>query len=89
MTSNKYRGPIYTGMSGKLPKRAFEHRHRLADGFTKKYHLGRIVYYEVHPDARSAAARERAIKKWNRDWKIRLIEEMNPDWRDLYDDICK
>ena len=89
ITASKWRGTIYTGMSGDMPKRAMNHKLHLADGFTKKYHVTRLVYVETHPDAQSAAARERAIKKWNRDWKIRLIEKDNPEWRDLYDEICQ
>ena len=66
-----------------------EHRECVVDGFTKKYGLKRLVYYEIHDDIQVAAHRERLLKKWKRDWKIRLIEQGNPDWVDLYEDVMK
>jgi len=59
----------------------------MVEGFTQKYNVNKLVYYEVHPNAESAITREKQMKKWRRSWKIRLIEEKNPDWKDLYDDI--
>ena len=81
-------GTLYVGLSSNLLKRVYEHRNDLVEGFTRKYRVHRLVYYEVHEDVYSAIAREKQIKKWNRKWKLRLIEEGNPDWGDLYDQIA-
>ena len=69
--------------------RAWEHRERVMDGFTKRYWVGRLVYFEAHDDAATAAKRERAMKRWRRDWKIQLIEKDNPTWRDLFGDVVR
>ena len=78
MTASKARGVIYVGMTSDLPGRAWQHRGRVLDGFTKKYWAGRLVYFERHDTAKSAATRERVMKRWRRDWKIELIEKANP-----------
>ena len=83
LSSGKY-GPLYTGVTGDLIKRVYEHKESLVDGFTKKYKVHQLVYYEVHGDVHEAILREKQIKKWNRDWKINLIEKDNPHWLDLY-----
>ena len=70
-----------------LKKRVYEHKNGLVDGFTKKYDVHKLVYYEVTGDARTALSRERQMKKWNRLWKIRLVEENNPEWVDLYESL--
>jgi putative endonuclease len=80
---------FYVGMTSDLPKRAWEHRNDAADGFTKRYRIKSLVYYETFDDPESAIAREKRLKKWNRAWKMRAIEGMNPDWKDLYEKICK
>ena len=80
---------FYTGFTEVLPKRVYEHKNELADGFTKKYGVKTLVYYEVHNDYETALTREKRLKKWNRPWKMRLIEEMNPNWEDLYEKICQ
>ena len=80
---------IYVGITSNLAKRIHEHKNDLADGFTKKYGIHKLVYFEIHGDPENAIKREKRLKKWNRPWKMRLIEEMNPDWNDLYDEICK
>jgi putative endonuclease len=80
---------FYVGVTSNLVKRTWEHKNAVADGFTKKYGVNRLVYYEVYTDPGTAIAREKRLKKWNRPWKMRVIEEMNPDWKDLYDEICK
>lgn len=85
--TNTRNGTLYTGVSSNLIKRIWEHRNNLADGFSRKYSTYLLVYYEVHVDMTSAITREKQIKKWKRAWKIRLIEEMNPYWRDLYPEI--
>lgn len=74
ITASAQRGTIYTGMTSDLAGRAWEHRTRVIEGFTKKYWTQRLVYYEGHDDAETAARRERAVKRWRRDWKIELIE---------------
>jgi len=81
------RGVLYVGMTSDRPGRAWQHRERVMDGFTKRYRVGRLVYSEAHAEASMAARRERAIKRWRRDWKIALIEKHNPTWRDLFDEV--
>ena len=80
-------GTLYIGVTSNLVKRIWEHKNQLIDGFTKKYEIHHLVYYEIHENPESAIIREKQIKKWNRLWKIRLIEENNPVWKDLYQDI--
>ena len=85
--SNHKNGTLYIGVTSNLPARVFEHKSELIEGFTKKYHLHNLVYYEVYEDVRSSITREKQLKKWKRNWKINLIKKMNPQWRDLYPDI--
>ena len=85
--ASKQNGTLYTGVTSDLTKRMWEHKSDLADGFTKKYVIHRLIYFELHEDMASAITREKQIKKWNRAWKIRLIEKTNPEWRDLYSNI--
>ena len=80
-------GTLYVGVTSDLVKRIWEHKHGVTDGFTKKYAVHMLVYYELHGDMAAAISREKQLKKWNRAWKLRLIEEKNPDWDDLYDSI--
>ena len=86
MTASKARGVIYVGMTSDLVGRAWQHRERVIDGFTKRYWSGRLVYYEFHETADGAKKREYLMKRWRRDWKIDLIEKNNPTWRDFYPD---
>ena len=86
LASGKY-GTLYTGVTSDLIKRIYEHKESLVDGFTKKYKVTQLVYYEVHEDVHEAILREKQIKKWNRDWKINLIEQDNPYWLDLYNEL--
>jgi len=79
---------FYVGVTSDLAKRVWQHRNGVADGFTQKYGIKTLVYYEVFSDPENAILREKRLKKWNRTWKMRLIEKMNPEWTDLYDDIC-
>ena len=79
---------FYVGITSDLPKRVWEHKNKAADGFTKKYDIAHLVYYETYDDAENAIRREKRLKKWNRTWKMRVIEEMNPEWNDLYETIC-
>ncbi len=85
--ASQRRGTLYIGVTSNLIKRVYEHKNDLVDGFTKKYKVHRLVYYEVTGDVETALSRERQMKKWNRVWKIRLIEENNPEWADLYDSL--
>jgi len=80
-------GTLYTGVTSDLPKRIWEHKSDAAEGFSKRYVVHLLVYFELHSDMLSAIAREKQIKKWNRAWKIRLVEEMNSEWRDLWSEI--
>ncbi len=86
--ASKKNGTLYVGVTSALTQRIWQHKNKLVAGFTAKYQVDKLVYYEVHDDANSAIRREKQIKKWNRVWKIELIEEMNPAWRDLYEDVC-
>ena len=87
IVTDKPYGTLYTGMSGYLPRRAHQHREGSVEGFSKEYGLKMLVYCEEHATAYDAIRREKQIKKWNRDWKIQLIENLNSTWRDLYDDL--
>lgn len=85
--ASKRRGTLYIGVTSNLKKRIYEHKNGLVEGFTKQYRVQRLVYYEVAKDAVTALSRERQMKKWHRLWKLRLIEEHNPEWTDLYDSL--
>ena len=87
MLASKRNGTLYTGVTSNLLKRIWEHKNHLIEGFTKKYNVTNLVWYEVHETMTSAISREKAIKNWKRAWKINVIEAMNPEWRDLYDDL--
>jgi putative endonuclease len=80
-------GTLYVGVTNDLVRRTYEHREGLAPGFTKKYGVKNLVYYEAHDAVLGAIQREKNIKHWSREWKVDLIVSMNPDWRDLYDEI--
>ncbi|MEO6165234.1 MAG: GIY-YIG nuclease family protein [Candidatus Binatia bacterium] len=80
-------GTTYIGVTSDLVKRAWEHKNDTVDGFTKQYGVHRLVYYELHGDMLSAITREKQLKKWNRAWKLALIEEKNSEWKDLWDEI--
>jgi putative endonuclease len=85
--ASKRNGTLYIGVTANLIKRVYEHKNHLVDGFTKKYNVHNLVYYETTEDISSAIKREKQIKKWKRKWKIELIENKNPNWRDLYFDL--
>ena len=80
-------GTIYIGVTSDLVKRSWEHRTNAVSGFTQKYGVHRLVYYELHGDMLAAITREKQLKKWNRAWKLALIEEKNSEWKDLWDEI--
>ena len=85
--ASKRNGTLYTGVTSNLIKRIWQHKNELLEGFSKKYKVKNLVYYEVHNNVGSALTREKQIKKWRRAWKLRLIEEKNPEWKDLYKEI--
>jgi len=87
--TNKRNGTLYIGMTSSLVQRIWQHKNKIIEGFTSKYGLDKLVYYEVHITAESAIMREKQIKKWRRAWKIKLIEKQNSQWRDLYGDIIQ
>jgi putative endonuclease len=87
MTSHR-NGTLYVGVTSNLAKRVWEHRNDSVEGFTRRYGLHRLVWYELHDSMSSAITREKVIKKWKREWKLRMIEEHNPTWADLYESFC-
>ena len=87
MMTNRPNGTLYVGVTSDLARRAWEHRTGVADGFTKRYDLTRLVYAERHDDIRTALQREKNLKHWSRSWKVRLILGQNPAWDDLYDQL--
>jgi putative endonuclease len=80
-------GTLYIGVTSDLVKRIWEHKNEQVEGFTKRYGVHLLVYFELHTDMLAAITREKQIKKWNRAWKIKLIEMVNPEWRDLWSEI--
>lgn len=85
--SSKKNGTLYLGVTSNIVKRIYEHKNDLVDGFTNKYKVHKLVYYEVFNTIQEAIRREKVLKKWNRKWKLKLIEKENPDWDDLYESI--
>ncbi len=84
--ASKRNGTLYIGVTSNLMKRIYEHKNKLIDGFTKKYNIDKLVYFEQTKDIKSAITREKQLKKWNRKWKLELIEKTNPNWDDLAED---
>ena len=82
-------GAIYIGVTNDIVRRIYEHRIKAVPGFTSKYNITRLVWFEIYDDPISAISREKELKKWKRAWKIQLIESQNPQWDDLYESICK
>ena len=87
MITNEPRGTLYVGVTSNLPQRIWTHKQRLVEGFAKRYGLDQLVWYEHHDDMEQAILREKQLKKWERPWKLRLIFESNPAWRDLFEDL--
>lgn len=85
--ASKRNGTLYIGSTSDLVKRVWQHKNKVVEGFTKKYEINTLVHYEIAETQEAAALRERQLKKWERSWKIRLIEETNPEWKDLYEEI--
>jgi putative endonuclease len=89
LLASRKHGTLYIGMTSDLVRRCYEHKTKAVPGFTAQYGVDRLVWYEVYDDPIGAITREKELKKWRRDWKIRLIEESNPDWVDLYEGIAR
>ncbi len=85
--TNKPNGVLYIGVTSHLQQRIWQHKEKSVEGFSRKYNCHQLVYFEVHETMEDAILREKQLKVWKRNWKIRLIEELNPDWKDLYEDI--
>lgn len=85
--ASKKNGTLYIGITNDLVRRIYEHREGIVEGFTKKYNVKNLVYYEIHSDINEAIKCEKAMKKWLRKWKIELIVKTNPEWKDLYEEI--
>lgn len=85
--ASRRNGTLYVGVTSDLPARVWKHKNHLYEGFTKRYEVTRLVWYESHPTMISAIHREKALKKWYRRWKVELIEGENPEWLDLYDGL--
>ena len=85
--ASKKNGTLYIGVTGNLTRRVYEHKNKMIDGFTKKYSVDKLVYFEMYNDIRNAIEREKNMKKWKREWKIELIEKDNPNWDDLYNTL--
>ena len=85
--ASRKKGTLYIGVTSDLARRIYEHKYDLVEGFTKQYKVHSLVYFEITESIESAIDREKKLKKWNREWKIRLIERINPEWRDLYSEL--
>ena len=88
LLASKRNGTLYLGVTSNLVKRVWEHRNHVVAGFTDRYGVELLVWYEPHETMESAIRREKAMKEWKRAWKLRLIEALNPEWEDLYDSLC-
>jgi len=82
--ASRRNGTLYIGVTSSLPKRVWEHKNDVTEGFTKRYGVHLLVWYELYDTMESAIRREKAIKEWKREWKLELIEKTNPTWQDLY-----
>ncbi len=82
-------GTLYVGITSDLVKRIWQHKNEVVEGYTQKYAVKNLVYFEQYENVDDAILREKRLKHWNRKWKLELIEKMNPNWNDLYDEICK
>ncbi len=87
--SSQKNGTLYIGVASNLIQRVYQHKEGQVDGFTKKYGVKTLVYYEIHQTAESAIVREKQIKEWKRNWKLELIEKSNPRWLDLYQEVIE
>jgi putative endonuclease len=87
--ASKRHGTLYVGVTNNIVRRGHEHKLKATDGFTKRYGVDKLVWFESYDDINTAITREKELKKWRRDWKIRLIEEQNPEWTDLFPGVSK
>ena len=87
--ANQRNGTLYIGVTSNLIQRIWQHRNDLAPGFTQKYRVHQLIYYEIHEEIEEAILREKQLKKWKRSWKLKLIEKTNPDWLDLWEQISE
>ena len=87
--TNKINTVLYVGVTDNLIRRIYEHKNKVIKGFTEKYNINKLVYFETTKDVNSAIAREKVLKRWKRDWKVSLIEEKNKNWEDLYNSITE
>ena len=85
--ASKRNGTLYVGITSDLIKRVYQHKNNEIEGFTKRYRIHELIYFEATTDIRSALEREKQLKKWNRSWKVKLIEQSNPEWKDLFLDL--
>jgi|SRR5690625_3298492 len=88
LLASRRNGTLYVGVTSNLPARIWQHRNGAVEGFTNRYRVHMLVWFEMHETMESAISREKAIKAWKRAWKLRIIEKSNPCWRDLYPEIC-
>ncbi len=86
--ANKRNGTLYVGVTSDLVTRVWQHKNNMLEGFTKRYRVHRLVWYELHETMESAIKREKSLKEWKRSWKLELIEGFNPEWADLYDSLA-
>lgn len=89
LLASRKQGTLYLGVTNDLVRRTYQHKEKLLPGFSARYDVRRLVWFEIYDDPTSAIEREKQIKKWRRDWKIHLIETENPEWKDLYPDITR
>lgn len=87
--ASKKNGTVYIGVTSDLKKRIYQHKNNFIEGFTQKYNVNNLVYYEETNDINEAIKREKNLKSWNREWKVQLIEKFNPNWEDLYKDLIQ
>ena len=87
--TNKINTVLYVGVTDNLIRRVYEHKNKIIKGFTEKYNINKLVYFEITKNVNSAIAREKVLKRWKRDWKVALIEENNKEWNDLYNSVIK
>jgi len=85
--TNKSNKVLYIGVTNNLERRMYEHKNKLVEGFSKKYNLNKLIYYEITNDVNSAINREKQLKNWHKDWKINLINQFNPEWKDLSEEF--
>ncbi|WP_449467154.1 GIY-YIG nuclease family protein [Stenotrophomonas humi] len=87
LLATKKNGTLYIGVTSNLVARTWQHREHVVEGFSKRYNVIQLVWFELHETMESAILREKQLKKWNREWKLRLVDEANPEWRDLWEEI--